>query len=248
MARPEPRKLNVLGKAQVTPNMLRITLGGPGLAGFPEQQTSAYIKLRLPDAESGRNVVRTYTVRRQREHEIDVDFALHDICGPATAWALGAQVGDSIMVGGPGPRKLVHEGADWFLLVGDMTALPAISANIELLPKTAKGTAVIEVVTETDIQDIEKPAGFTMDWVVNPHPGTASEVLLERVRGLDWPEGIPSVWAACKFSSMRALRDYFRTERGLTPSSLYISSYWKLGSDEDRHKMAKREDAEALAI
>lgn len=247
MARPEPRKLDVTAKTRVTPNMLRLTLGGPGLDGFPPEQASAYVKLRIPDAQSGRDVVRTYTVRNHRDAEIDVDFALHEICGPATSWALNAQVGDSIMVGGPGPRKLVHADADWFLLAGDMTALPAISCNIEILPKTAKGMAVIEVTSEADIQTLDKPADFRIDWVINPHPGRASELLLERVRGFGWPSGTPSVWSACEFSSMRALRDYFRGERQLGSSNLYISSYWKSGSSEDIHKIAKREDAAATA-
>ncbi|AKI00448.1 siderophore-interacting protein [Hoeflea sp. IMCC20628] len=247
MARPDPRRLEVTGKSQLTPNMLRITLGGPGLAGFPEDQTSAYIKLRLPDAETGRDVVRTYTVRNHRTNEIDVDFALHEICGPATFWALNTQVGDTILVGGPGPRKLVHEDADWYLLVGDMTALPAISGNIEMLPDTAIGTAVIEVMDEADIQNIAKPTNFVIEWVVNPHPGDDSHLLVNRVRNVDWSAGNPSVWVACEFSTMRQLRDYFRSERGLDTSNLYISSYWKNGSNEDNHKIAKREDATALA-
>jgi len=188
-------------------------------------------------------VVRTYTVRSQRNDGIDVDFALHDPSGPATRWAHDAQVGDSVLVGGPGPRKLVHPGADWFLLVGDMTALPAIAGNIEMLPRTARGLAVIEVMTDSDIQVIDKPADCAIDWVVNPHLGQSSTVLLERVRRFGWPEGAPSVWAACEFSSMRALGDYFRLERGLASSQLYISSYWKAGLDEDAHKIAKREEA-----
>lgn len=247
MARPEPRRLELKAKTQVTPNMLRLTLGGPGLAGFPEEQTSAYIKLRLHDAGIGREVVRTYTVRSHRADEIDVDFALHEICGPATFWAQNAQVGDSIMVGGPGPRKLVHADADWYLLVGDMTALPAISGNLELLHDGAKGTAVIEVMDEADIQDIAKPADIDIEWVVNPHPGQDSHLLVDRVRSVDWAAGNPSVWAACEFSTMRQLREYFRTERGLDSTSLYISSYWKSGSNEDAHKAAKREDAVASA-
>lgn len=247
MARPEPRNLDVIGKRQVTPNMLRVTLGGPGMTDFPENQTSAYVKLRVPDADSGREVVRTYTVRTHRTSEIDVDFALHEICGPATLWAMNARIGDSIMVGGPGPRKLVHADADWYLLVGDMTALPALSGNLELLPDTARGTAVIEVMDQSDIQDLAKPPHVTLEWVVNPHPGQDSHLLVERVRHVAWSDGNPSVWAACEFSSMRALRDYFRKARGLDASNLYISSYWKAGSNEDSHKIAKREDAGAMA-
>lgn len=247
MARPEPRELDVIGKRNVTPNMLRITLGGAGLAGFPENQTSAYIKLRLPDAASGRDVVRTYTVRTHHADTIDVDFALHEDCGPATLWAMNAKAGDTIMVGGPGPRKLVHENADWYLLVGDMTALPAISGNLEMLPDTVRGTAVIEVMDQADIQDLKKPPHLAIEWVINPQPGHDSDLLVERVRSLPWQSGNPSVWAACEFASMRGLRDYFRGERGLDSSNLYISSYWKAGSNEDSHKIAKREDATTAA-
>lgn len=246
MARPEPRTLAVIGKHHVTPNMLRLTLGGSGMAGFPSDQTSAYIKLRLFDDKSGKDVVRTYTVRNQRDGEIDVDFALHEDTGPATRWALNAEPGDAILVGGPGPRKLVHPDADWYLLVGDMTALPAISGNLELLPDTATGHAVIEVTDKADIQDLKAPDGISVQWVINPHPGADSDRLIDHVRSLGWRDGMPSVWAACEFSSMRKLREYFRVERAMPGSHLYISSYWKLGSNEDNHKIAKREDAVAL--
>lgn len=245
MARTEPRQLVVIAKRQVTPNMLRVTLGGPGMAAFPEDQASAYIKLRVPDTSAGREVVRTYTVRSHRTDEIDVDFALHEDCGPATLWALNAQAGDSILVGGPGPRKLVHPEADWYLLVGDMTALPAISGTLELLPDTAIGTAVIEVMDEADVQDLRKPTHLTIEWVINPRSGHDSAPLIERVKSVEWIEGQPSVWAACEFASMRQLREYFRTERGLGTGHLYISSYWKAGSTEETHKLAKREDANA---
>lgn len=245
MARSEPRQLVVIAKRQVTPNMLRVTLGGPGMAAFPEDQASAYIKLRVPDTSAGREVVRTYTVRSHRTDEIDVDFALHEDCGPATLWALNAQAGDSILAGGPGPRKLVHPEADWYLLVGDMTAVPAISGNLELLPDTAIGTAVIEVMDEADVQDLRKPTHLTIEWVINPRSGHDSAPLIERVKSVEWIEGQPSVWAACEFASMRQLREYFRTERGLGTGHLYISSYWKAGSTEETHKLAKREDANA---
>lgn len=46
MARTEPRQLEIIAKPQATPNMPRITLGGPGMADFPADQTSAHVKLR----------------------------------------------------------------------------------------------------------------------------------------------------------------------------------------------------------
>ncbi len=245
MSRPAPYVFSVLGKRAITPHMLRVTLGGEGMLRFPADQASAYVKLLLPAEEGDRPLLRTYTVREQRADSIDIDFALHgENGGPASRWAMQAQPGDLVEVSGPGPKKLVDPTADWILLVGDMTALPAISVNLEQLPATARGRAVIEVPDVADVQPLLAPAGFAVQWVVNPQPGATAAPLHDAAAALDWPEGRVSVWAACEFSSMRALRRHLREDRGLDRKQFYISSYWKLGSDETSHKAIKREDAE----
>lgn len=249
--RPAPRRFEVTGSRTVTPNMLRITLGGEGMETFPAGQQGGYVKLMLdPQPDSEKPTVRTYTVRSQRADGIDVDFALHGVgtanAGPATEWAMNAQVGQMISVGGPGPAKPLPEGADWYIVAGDMTALPAISVNLEALPRSARGVAVIEIQHDEDRQAIDAPVGIDIHWLVNPETGARPELLADHVRSLGWREGRTYAWAACEFSAMRALRAYLREERGLGPADLYISSYWKAGVTEEQHKTVKREDAEAL--
>jgi NADPH-dependent ferric siderophore reductase len=246
MAKPAPRELDVLNTTQLTPHMRRVTLGGSGMATFPADQASAYIKFVFPTEGEGRPLMRTYTVRHQRDSEIDVDFVVHGTEGPASQWAVATRPGDRILVGGPGARKLINPDADWFLLAGDMTALPAISVNLELLAPDALGYAVIEVLDPDDIQpDLVKPDGLELVWVVNPQPDPTGQVLLHRIQQLEWPAGQPAVWAACEFQSMRNLRAYFKQDRQLPKTHLYVSSYWKMGNSEDQHKVAKREDTEA---
>ena len=245
--RPPPRELEVLAREYVTPNMLRLTLGGPGMDGFPAGQVGGYVKLRLPSpADPAKTVVRTYTIRHQREGEIDVDFALHGDAdggaGPATDWALSARLGDRITLAGPGAAKPLPPGADFYLSAGDMTALPAISVNLEQLAPDARGVAVLEIMSEDDRQDIACPEGVELRWTVNRHSGREDTPLAAQVRGIDWPDGNPYAWCACEFSSMRALRAYLRDERGLETDRLYISSYWKAGLNEDAHREVKRED------
>ena len=46
--------------------------------------------------------------------------------GPATSWAKAAVPGDTLEIGGPRGPTIVANDFDWFLLVGDETALPAI--------------------------------------------------------------------------------------------------------------------------
>lgn len=248
MTKPSPRILEVENITDITPNMRRITLGGEGIKDFPAEQESAYIKLIFTQDTGQKPIMRTYTIIQQRDHEIDVDFVLHGLNhqgaeGPASEWAKTTEIGDSIMIGGPGPKKSINHEADWFLLAGDMTALPAITVNLAQLPADAVGYAVIEVLNEDDIQSLKKPKNIEIEWVVNAQASNSSYPLLERVKTLSWLDGVPAIWAACEFNSMRALRRYFK-EKEVSKTHLYISSYWKLDNSEDEHKVIKRQDAE----
>ncbi|MGP4713358.1 siderophore-interacting protein [Psychrobacter sp. DM8] len=248
MAKPTPRVLEVKRITDITPHMRRITLGGEAFKDFPTNQQSAYIKLMFSQPKSSKPIMRTYTIAEQRSHEIDVDFVLHpqEHAGPALQWAHTAAIGDSILIGGPGAKKQINAQADWFLLAGDMTALPAITVNLAELPADAQGYAVIEVISEADIRSLNMPDNMDIHWVVNAVASIDSSPLLERIKQLPWLEGSPAVWAACEFNSMRALRHYFKQEKQVAKTHLYISSYWKLDNSEDEHKIIKREDAEAI--
>lgn len=244
MASRPTMELEVIRTAKISEHMRRITLGGDALAAFPDDSESAYVKLLFPQGQTQRPLLRSYTVRHQRATEIDVDFVLHQPLGPASSWARNAQPGDRISVAGPGPKKLINHDADWFLLAGDMAALPAISVNLRTLPETAVGYAVIEVPCTADIQKLEHPAKFELHWEINPHPDPDGQFLSSKLRALPWLAGRPAVWAACEFNSMRMLRKFFQ-ERGSIPKThLYLSSYWKLGHSDEEHKKAKRLDSE----
>ncbi|MEP4051066.1 MAG: siderophore-interacting protein [Litorimonas sp.] len=249
-SRPEPRRFEVTKSVRITPNMHRITLGGKSLNGFPENRAGGYIKFRLPTPEGDKPIVRTYTIRSQTAHGIDVDFALHgsdaEHSGPATRWALGAELGDDILVGGPGPAKPLPEGKGPFLLVGDMTALPAISVNLENLPDDATGHAIILIREEADKQVLIKPEGVTLQWIVETDLGAIPTLLVDAVRRLLNPQKLAYAWVACEFEAMKLLRQYLRTEQNFGKDRLYISSYWKRGLIEDEHKRIKRVDAEAV--
>lgn len=125
-----------------------------------------------------------------------------------------------------------------------MTALPAITVNIAQLPDNARGYVVLEVTTESDIQPLKSPKNIEIHWIVNMTTSADTSPLLERIQQLPWLSGQPAVWAACEFHSMRALRQYFKIERQLPKTHLYISSYWKIDNTEDQHKIEKRNDAQ----
>ena len=240
--RVQPRSLIVIRKQQLTPHMLRVTLGGPDMFGFPEGHESANCKLSLPSIGGG-PVFRTYTIRAfdPDRREVDIDFVLHRDHGRASSWAIEAQLGDRIEFRGPGKPKWINHDADWYFFAGDMSALPAIGANIERLPRIAKGYAVLEIIDYQDRQALGFPTGIEVDWVENVDPNTPNSLLLDRVVSKPWQPGRASVWVAGETGTTRNLRRYFKQERAVDVADLYASGYWQIGLTEDIHQRVKRQ-------
>ncbi|WP_257281665.1 MULTISPECIES: siderophore-interacting protein [unclassified Endozoicomonas] len=252
MARPPARELFVKSIESLSPHMKRVVLTGESLSDFPPDQASAYIKLIFDNpAMPGKPLRRSYTVvsSDQRARHLTIDFAVHpDACdqGPAARWLEDARIGDPISVSGPGPTKLVDLDADWFVLVGDLTALPAIRANIEILPAHAEGYVILEIPHQDDQQSLLLeasliPKGMELIWVINPHPGQQKELLKETLANLPHFPGDPYLWAASELNAVLEIRNWVNEESLAPRSSRYISSYWQLGLPDEAHKIQKKE-------
>lgn len=224
--------------------MRRITLSGNDLSDFPDNMSGGYIKLIFSREGNYKPNLRTYTIAQQRHdnNEIDIDFMLHGDSGLAASWANNAKVGDSIEIAGGSPKTGMNHNADWFLIAGDMTALPAICVNLRSLPENAKGFIYIEILSEADKRSIEKPINMEIIWVVNPKPGSDETPLANAINQCTWLSGEVSAWAACEFKTMKKIRQFLKIDHALPKERLYISSYWKNGLIEEEHKLVKRED------
>ena len=254
-----PKTLTVKSASYLTPNMRRVTLQGDALKNFPEDSEGAVIKMLFELPGFDKAPMRTYTLAEQRlaPNEIDIDFMLHDhndvsvdgsahdsAQGVAVPWSLNVKPGDKISFFGPGPVRFINLEADCFLLAADMTALPALRANLKLLPENAHGKVFIEILSEADIQDLQIPTNIELTWVINDSPGSDESPLFYAIQQADWQRGKVAVWAACEFKTMKKIRSYLKIERGVEKSHLYISSYWKKGNTEEQHKAARKADKE----
>jgi NADPH-dependent ferric siderophore reductase len=213
----------VVASVQLTARMRRITLRADALTGLalrPAQDVE--LLLREP---SGRRVKRRYTIRTYRPEtgEIDVDIFLHGE-SPGSVWGRTAVPGDEIEFQGP-RGKLGITRAPWHILVGDESALPAISAICESLPAHEPAIAVIEV---TDAED-ELPVNATTHWVHRggTPPGTPA-TLVGAVTALELPEGPGHAYLMGETRSMVAVRALLE-ERGVGHEDIFVKGYWNIG-------------------
>lgn len=231
----------VVTAERITPQLVRIVLGGDGFAAFEDRpETDKYAKLRFTSAD-GMPVTRTYTIRRV-DHEartLTIDFVVHGDEGLAGPWAAGARPGDRLSLIGPGGGYAPDPEADWHLLAGDLSAVPAIGAALEALPSDAVGTAVIEIDGPEAEIALPAPAGVTVVWLVDE--GHDSEHLASALRNVPWRQGRVQVFAHGERESMKAIRRVLFDERGLDRAQVSLSGYWARGRTEDRFQAEKRE-------
>ncbi|MGK5555280.1 siderophore-interacting protein [Actinomadura kijaniata] len=251
----------VLRTEQLTPHMIRVVLGGEGLAEFAAGEfTDHYVKLLFPQPgvtypepfdvarireEMPREqwpVTRTYTVRAwdPGTRELTVDFVYHGEEGLAGPWARGAKPGDRIRFLGPGGAYAPAAEADWHLLAGDESALPAIAASLERLPDGAPARVFLEVEGPLEEQDLKAPGGAEIVWL-HRGAGRVGEALVAAVRGLEFPAGRVHAFVHGEAGFVKELRRFLRVDRGLPLEQLSISGYWRLGRDEDGWQSSKRE-------
>ncbi|GAA1884580.1 siderophore-interacting protein [Streptomyces durmitorensis] len=256
---PKAHVAQVVRTERLTPHMQRVVLGGEGLAEFTVgDSTDHYVKLLFGaegvtypepfDIQRIREefprdqwpVTRTYTVRSwdPQTRELAVDFVIHGDEGLAGPWAKRVEPGATVHFLGPGGGYAPDAGADWHLLAGDESALPAIAAALEALPEGAKAYAFVEIADADEEQKISTAA--EIEWL---HRGQrpVGEALVEAVRSLDFPAGDVQAFVHGEAGFVKELRRYLRVEREVPRERLSISGYWRLGHNEDGWQASKRD-------
>src|SRR5690606_10053710 len=110
---------------------------------------------------------RTYSIRRfdLEGGQVWIDFVTHGDEGVAGPWAADAQPGDPVVLGGIGGGYAPDPEADWHLLAGDESAIPAIAAALEAMPADAVGTVFLEVQNESEHVELTIPEGIDVQWL-----------------------------------------------------------------------------------
>jgi NADPH-dependent ferric siderophore reductase len=246
---------------QLTPHMVRVVVGGEALTridlgaftdhyvkvvftrpgvDYPEPLDMGVVRETLPAEDWPQ--VRTYTVRKWLPEvpEMWIDFVTHGDEGVAGPWAMRAKPGDRFLFMGPGGGYAPSPAADWHLLAGDESALPAIAAALDGMPEGATVKAFIEVGDPAERQPLETRAAADVTWLVRDGR-PVGEALVEAVRGLEFPAGLVHAFVHGEATFVKELRGLLRRERGLPLDQLSISGYWRRGLNEDGWQSSKRE-------
>jgi len=233
------RTLTVEAVEPITPQMVRITLSGD-LSGFDSASYDDHVKLLLPSSDGADDApaMREYTPRRfdVAAGELVIDFAIHE-AGPATAWAVQAAPGQTIGIGGPRGSAVVPDDFDWYLLIGDETALPAIGRRLEELRGGVQVTVVAAVTGPEEEQAFRSPAALTTRWV--HRSATAADdpaPVLAALDGIAFPPGDGFVWIGAEASVARALRAAVVEGRGHPLAWTRASGYWRRGEADASEK------------
>ncbi len=251
----------------LTPSLVRVVLEGGDLDELVmPDATDAYINVAFrpagapygevfdpqslrdshPDAEQPAR--RRYTVRAwdPDARRLTVDFVVHGESGVAGPWATAAQPGDVLVFTGPNGGYRPEPAADWHLMVGDESAIPAIATSLEALPAGAR--AVVRVVCDGPDHEIDlgSPADVDVQWLHRHGDERDDSLLLAAVEALDFGDGKPFGFVHGEADEIRGVRRHLLQERGLTRQDLSCSPYWRRTMSDEAWRQIKRDYVAAM--
>lgn len=249
----------VVDRIQLTPNLVRVVLGGDGLDGYePTEFTDQYVNaLFVPDGAPYkapfdldearaldaplRPVGRRYTIRNWDpvRREVAIDFVVHGDVGFAGRWANRAELGDVLQFVGPTGGYAPRLDAPWHLLVGDESALPAIAAALARLPRWTRAL-VVAVVDDADHElAMDSAAEVETVWVHRADDPGNHGLLAAAVAAATFPAGVPQVFVHGEAGEVRAIRRHLFAERGLAKAGTSISPYWRRNFTDEAWREVK---------
>jgi len=264
----EQIKVRLVKREYLSPHLIRLTLKGEEVYKFADTTIGTNNKIFIPPA--GIDVihfpqydvsqqqwiypearvapaVRTYTHRGidLEQQLLLIDFVAHGDEGPASAWAIHAPIGAILGIAMRTHKTELYPVAERYILVGDATAIPVISAILEDLPGAARAQVFLEVQSAADRIKIRTAAQVDYHWILNPKPEKASGLADHVIEELSNESGSFSQFAyvAAEYQTVQVLRKFFRKDLAWTKEELYAYSYWRRGMAEDRSAKERQQES-----
>ena len=257
----------VVQKHWLTPNLVRIVLEGGDLERFEMvDATDAYVNLAFPPPGAPYGPVfdpaqirdslpaiwsparRRYTVSGwdSVSRRLKIDFVVHGEVGVAGAWAVHAEPGGVLVFEGPSGGYRPDPDADWHLMVGDESALPAMAASLATLP--AGTLAIVRILVDGPEHELDLtcPGNLAVAWVHRLGDGRDDGLLAETVRDIPFPRGRVHAFVHGEALAIREIRRHLLVDRGLSRSDMSCSPYWRRDLTDEAWRAVKREFVQAM--
>ncbi len=157
---------------------------------------------------------------------LSVDVFLHE-GGRVTDWTARIRPGAEVALMGPSGGD-VPEGsggkAPWFGIFGDETALPAVARILTDLPPGAHGVAMVRLPAAADIQDLPRPPGIALRWLLRDSEGGA-DALVDALRATEVPGRDRFVFFSAGSAETAAAREVLAA-KGLGKRECRVQAYW----------------------
>ena len=149
--------------------------------------------------------------------------------GPAGLWASQAEIGDELTLAGPRGSMVIPKEYHWHLLVGDETAVPAISRRLAELPAHVIPLVVLELADPVLAQCLPAHPLAQVQVVAHSPEGL---LLTQAVAALQLPAGVGYAWAAAESTVVKNVREVFVETHGLDNKQVKASSYWRSATSD----------------
>ena len=235
----------MVGREDVTPHLVRVTLGGRELTGLDPGLPAASVRLLVPRdgalvlptwtgneflfADGSRPPLRPLTPRRwdAERSELTVEIVLHGD-GPLSTWAATVGRGATAALSGTGRGYEIDPSLTGLLLAGDESALPAISVLLEALPPSTNVTVLAEVTHPDARFELPSHPGATVTWLDLPAGAAPGDALVAAI-GAATIAPDARVWVAGEAAAVQRIRTLLFDERGLPRGRCTVRGYWKHG-------------------
>lgn len=257
MNHPDPRRIRLIqvqSWQDLSPHLRRIIFHSPELIDYPYRCHGAHIKLFFPlsgqnqptlplqteqgliwENQADKPIIRSYTLRYYHTHEqtISIDFAKHAHQGPAALFAQQVSIGQTLAVSAPGGPVPMLKPAAHYIMVGDITALPAISAMLEDMHPDASGHLFLWLPEPADLPSFSLPVRFKL----HSFFGDLDQIpaVITAVCNLPAPTTEHFIWLAGESSLVMPLRQQARDIWQLPLARCYAVPYWRHGENEERY-------------
>ncbi|WP_334321469.1 siderophore-interacting protein [Gilliamella apicola] len=246
--------LTVLKVEKISPSFIRVQFSSNKPFDVDSAWVCPHVKLLFPEPITGeilfpkldednkivvsdkvRQLARSYSVREfdSVTNQLFIDFAIHE-SGLATVWSRHAKVGDQIgLVGSAGKLSFTD---NCLVLMGDISAAPAICYTLEHLPEKQKVYAFVLVNHPKDIVPLPDNENVQVNWLIQDN--TKPNQLVDVVINTEFAEQDKLMFWGGMESSLaqqlrRALKDKYTQ---LAPEAIHITSYWREGFAEGEFK------------